>query len=129
MDSSPQASLSVGFFRQEYWSRLPFPSPGNRPDPETDPGSPASPALAGGFFTTELHGLPMYINISAYGSYLQVLWTKQTMSCKDLVYVSVGGRAGSIAALQRSSIFSVVLHRLRKWSHSVNELELPRCIL
>ena len=45
-----QASLSMEFSRQEYWSRLLFPSPGDLPDPGTEPGSPA---LAGGFFTTE----------------------------------------------------------------------------
>ena len=43
-----QAPLSMGFPRQEYRSGLPFPSPGNLPDPGTDP---ASPALAGRFFT------------------------------------------------------------------------------
>ena len=36
-----QASPSMGFFRQEYWSGLPFPSPGNLPDPRIEPGSPA----------------------------------------------------------------------------------------
>ena len=36
-----QASLSMGFFRQEYWSGLPFPSPGDLPDPGIEPGSPA----------------------------------------------------------------------------------------
>ena len=36
-----QASPSMGFSRQEYWSRLPFPSPGDPPHPGTEPGSPA----------------------------------------------------------------------------------------
>ena len=36
-----QAPPSVGFFRQEYWSGLPFPSPEDLPDPEIDSGSPA----------------------------------------------------------------------------------------
>ena len=36
-----QASLSMGFPRQEYWSGLPFPSPGDLPDPGIKPGSPA----------------------------------------------------------------------------------------
>ena len=36
-----QAPLSVGFFRQEHWSELPFPSPGDLPDPGIEPGSPA----------------------------------------------------------------------------------------
>ena len=48
-----QASLSLGFPRQEYWSGLPFPSPGDLPNPGIKPGSPVSPALVGGFFTTE----------------------------------------------------------------------------
>ena len=36
-----QAPLSMEFFRQEYWSGFPFPSPGYLPDPGIDPGSPA----------------------------------------------------------------------------------------
>ena len=47
-----QAHLSMGFSRQEYWSGLPFPPPGDLPDPEIEPGSLRSPALAGVFFTT-----------------------------------------------------------------------------
>ena len=45
-----QAPLSMGFPGQEYWSELPLPSPGNLPNPGIEP---ASPTLAGGFFTTE----------------------------------------------------------------------------
>ena len=40
MDCSPQALLSMGFSRQEYWSRLPFPPPGDLPNPRIEPGSP-----------------------------------------------------------------------------------------
>ena len=47
-----QAPLSMGFSRQEYWSALPFPSPGDLPNPETELTSLKSPALAGGSFTT-----------------------------------------------------------------------------
>ena len=36
-----QAPLSMGFSRQEYWSGLPFPSPGDLPNPGIEPGSPA----------------------------------------------------------------------------------------
>ena len=45
--------MSMGFSRQEYWSGLPFTSPGDLPDPGTEP---TSPALGGGFFTAELLG-------------------------------------------------------------------------
>ena len=41
-----QASLSMGFSRQDYWSGLPFPSPGYLPDPGIEPGSPALQADA-----------------------------------------------------------------------------------
>ena len=47
-----QVPLSMGFPRQEYWSGLPFPSPGNLPDPGIEPSSFMSPTLAGGFFTS-----------------------------------------------------------------------------
>ena len=46
--------LSVGFFRQEYWSRSPGPSPGDLPNPGIEPVSLISPALAGGLFTTSM---------------------------------------------------------------------------
>ena len=45
-----QAPLSMGFPRQEYWSGVPFPTPGDLPDPGIEPPSLGSPALAGGFF-------------------------------------------------------------------------------
>ena len=47
-----QAPRSMGFARQEHWSGLPYPSPGNPPDSEIEPVSLISLALAGGFFTT-----------------------------------------------------------------------------
>ena len=46
-----QAPLSMNFSRQEYWSGLPFPSPGDLPDSGIEPMSAVSPALAGGFLT------------------------------------------------------------------------------
>ena len=46
------APLSMGFSRQEYWSGLPCPPPGNLPDPGIERPSLMSPALAGGFFTS-----------------------------------------------------------------------------
>ena len=44
-----QVPLSMEFFSQQYWSRLPFPPPGDVPNPGIEPTSLASPALAGGF--------------------------------------------------------------------------------
>jgi len=54
-----QAPLPMGFSRQEYWSGLPFPSLGDLPNPGI---KPESPALAGGFFTTEPQGKPFLKN-------------------------------------------------------------------
>ena len=47
-----QAPLSIRFPRQEYWSGLPLPSPGDVLNPGIKPNSLGSPALAGGFFTS-----------------------------------------------------------------------------
>ena len=47
-----QAPQAMDFSRQEYWSGLPFPPPGDLPNPQTEWVSLVSPALAGGFITT-----------------------------------------------------------------------------
>ena len=53
-----QALLSMGFSRQEYWSRLPYPSPEDLPNPGIEP---ASPSLAGRFFTTSANWEAHYV--------------------------------------------------------------------
>ena len=53
-----QVPLSMGFPRQEYWSGVPFPPPGDLPDPGIEPMSLVSPAFAGMFFTTVPPGKP-----------------------------------------------------------------------
>ena len=58
-----QAPLPMGFLRQKYWSGLPFPPPGDLPDPGID--SP-SPALTTGFFTTEPPGKPIAFFVTKY---------------------------------------------------------------
>ena len=62
-----QASLPMGFSKQEYWSRLPFPPPGDLPDPGVEP---TSLALAGEFFITEPLG---YLHLE--GTYLNIIKT------------------------------------------------------
>ena len=51
-----QVPLTIEFFSQEYWSGLPFPSPGDLPDPGTEPTSPGSSALQVDSFPTEPSG-------------------------------------------------------------------------
>ena len=61
-DAPTPASLSTGLPRQEYWSRLPFPFPGDLPNPGIELMSLMSPALAGGFFTIVPSGNPEFID-------------------------------------------------------------------
>ena len=56
-----QAPLSMGFSRQECWSGLPFPSPGDLPNPGIEP---MSPVLACGFFTTEPPAKPKGVSLA-----------------------------------------------------------------
>ena len=58
-----QAPLSVEFSRQEYWSGLPFPNPGDRPNPGIKIVLPASASLAGRFFTTSTTWEPPTVKI------------------------------------------------------------------
>ena len=57
-----QAPLSMGFSRQEHWSGLPFPPPGDLPDPGIELTSFMSTALAGEFFTTEPLAKPQLLD-------------------------------------------------------------------
>ena len=57
-----QVPLFMGSSRQDYWSRLPCPPVGCLPDPEIRPMSLTSPALAGGFFTTEPSRKAIYLS-------------------------------------------------------------------
>ena len=62
-----QASLFMEFSGQEHWKRLLFPTPGDLPNPEIEP---MSPALSGGFFTTEPPGKPIFLNQLSVDVYL-----------------------------------------------------------
>jgi len=65
----------MGFPGQEYWNGLPFPSPGDLSDPGIEL---ASPALAGGFFSSEPPGIPIWLVI--YFKYSNVHMSFQTAS-------------------------------------------------
>ena len=64
-----QAPLSMELSRQEYWSVLPFPTPGDLPNPGLKLASLAYPTLAGRFFTLETHLFTRYSNLCADGSF------------------------------------------------------------
>ena len=65
-----QSLLSMEFSRQEYWSGLAFPTPGDLPDPGIEPASLVSPALAGRFFTTLPLEKPM-VERNGIGSFVE----------------------------------------------------------
>ena len=65
MDCSPPGSSAHEIFQEEYRSGLLFPSPRDLPVPGIEPISPASSALADGFFTTEPSGKPKWAMIIA----------------------------------------------------------------
>ena len=69
-----QAPLSMEFSRQDYWSGLPSPPPGDLPSPGTEPVSPAVPVLSGRFSTTEPPGKPWN---SWVGVAVTTLWLKK----------------------------------------------------
>ena len=72
-----QAPLSMGFPRQEYWSGLPCPPPGDLPDPGIEPTSLTSPALAGRFFTTSTTCL------CSLGPHSEPLWKNDLREALD----------------------------------------------
>ena len=91
-----QALLSIGFSRQEYLSGLPFPSPGDLPNPGIEPVSLASPALAGRFFTTGTTWEAIYIYMYTY-IYIHTYTHTHTTHTHTYICISkhiLFGRAG-----------------------------------
>ena len=86
---APQAPLSMGFPRQEYWSGLPFPPPGGLPNPGIEPAF----SLAGGFFTTELSRNPK-------GMY----WIGQKVHSSTLTNFLASAIYNTLSALADSSV-------------------------
>ena len=102
-----QAPLSMGFSRQEYWSGLPFPSPGGLPAPRI---KPASLALADRLFTTEPLGKPpllhLGINILGFvGHILSLLHILLKKKYKKLFIFWVVQQTGFITVLACGSYF------------------------
>ena len=98
-----QVPLSVGFPRQEYWSGLPFPSPGDLPGPGIEP---VSPSPAGGFFTTETPGKPKVENT----------WSKVKATCSDL------------SNWETSTMFEPQFFASCVLSHSKQQISSPFCV-
>ena len=86
------------FSRLEYWSGLPFPLPGNLPDPGMESRSPAPPALAGRFFTTSATWEALLVLCFFLGRYMERVNLGRWLSGKE----SSAGDAGQIPGLGRS---------------------------
>ena len=92
-----QAPLSMVFSRQECWSKLPCPPPGDRPNPGKEPMSFRSPALAGMFFTTStiweahMYTLPTHCKCETYCSAVSAAkkWHHYIIKCYDDDHVNV----------------------------------------
>ena len=102
--------MCVGFSRQEYWSQLPLPPPGDLPDPRTDPMSPPFPALASGFFTTEPPEKPSKVLgtilvICIHSHYISVNYTNE-------IYFSYNPLILPSLSVSLSPLLSFILPRM-----------------
>ena len=114
-----QSPLSMGFSRQDYWSGLPFPSPGDLPDPRIEPESLKSPVLTGRFFTISttwnIIGLILcltvliciLLNISEAEPHLK--WVVSLLTClfKSSAYFVTGSLALFLLICRSSLIHAV----------------------
>ena len=127
-----KAPLSMRFPRQEHWNGLPFPSPGDLPDPGI---KPISPSLGDGFFTAEPPEKPFhcYLYIHSQISYLPSYSLFQTLDW----YFSRLGRQATVIwitwsirfEIQISSFFRIKIFRVEPGiqnSQSISQiLSLP----
>ena len=74
---------TMGSFRQEYWSGLPFPPPGDLPEPGIEPTSVTSPALAGGFFITSITW-EAKCHLGKWGPVLSLNWGRVHSKLADI---------------------------------------------
>ena len=103
-----RAFLAMGFFRQEYWSGLPFPPPGDPPNLSIEPVSLKSPSLAIGFFTTSATWEAPWHNVFKIYSYYFVLsvihfFFLHSILC-HLDHLSVGGYLAGSQILARMTM-------------------------
>ena len=92
-----QAPLSMGFSRQEHWGGMPFPPPGDLPDPRAEPASPSSPASASRLFTIESPGKPQDGVLSLHCNYpcVQVCLPHQTEHLFTVAFLALSTMPGT----------------------------------
>ena len=97
-----QATLSMGFSRQEYWSGLPFPSPRDLPNPGVEPIAGRSPALQADSLPAERPGKPHFIYINILNGILNFRLKKISCLLHTVCSMGIGW----------------------KWSHRIREREV-----
>ena len=109
-----KAPLSVEFSRQEYWSGLSFPSPGDLPDPGIEPGSPA---LQADSLPTELWRKPMYLKMHESVSLRvlsKALWAVQLG--KNTAWVASSFSRGSFQPRNRTQVSCIAGRFFTNWA-------------
>ena len=105
------APLSWEFSRQEYWSRLPFPTPGDLSIPGIEPASPTAPVLADGCFTTVPHGKPNFnIAMATHSSALawRIPGTEEPSGLPSVGSHRVGHDWSDLAAAAAVKLYNMV---------------------
>ena len=118
-----QNPLSMGFFRQENWSGLPCPPPGDLPDPGIEPVSLMSPALAGRFLTTSTNSEALYMYTYLYMCMPLVLFPWRTQSDKGFIELGFGNWQ-SLASLTHLSL-AFTQASLTRWELQDSSLIRP----
>ena len=121
-----QTPLSMGFSRQEYWSRLPYPHPGDLPHPGIEPASLMSPALAGRFFTASAIFVYMCVLACTHGdphADSAIFYTMGSYTC----YTTPALRETmSTPASEHTAIFWSLLHSCTVSMVGVDHSPSPR---
>ena len=113
MDCSHQVPPSMEFSRQESWSGLPFPSPGDLLDPGIKPSSPVSSALAGRFFITAPPGKPH--SSVRQGSNRRVKSEEQLQMSSLCFFLKFLGCSDVILIFLLSPLQNVIFNELKTW--------------
>ena len=112
-----QAPLSMGLSRQEYWSWLPCPSPGDLPYPGTEPGSSESQADS---LPSELLGKSIYINTHTI-EYCSVTKKKEILSLTATLLDLKGIILGEISQREKNTVCLPLYMELKKQNKLTNK--------